>query len=55
MKEGRVKVGLEVTEELQHQILKISKEDGFNDQAEFIRTAVREKIERWKREHPPKA
>lgn len=51
MKEGRVKVGFELTSDLQKQIVQAAKEEGFNDQAEFIRAAVREKIERWKKEH----
>ena len=54
MKEGRVKVGFELTSDLQKQIVQAAKEEGFNDQAEFIRAAVREKIERWRKEHPPK-
>lgn len=54
VKEGRVKVGFELTSDLQKQIVQAAKEEGFNDQAEFIRAAVREKIERWKKEHPPK-
>ena len=51
VKEGRVKVGFELTSDLQKQIVQAAKEEGFNDQAEFIRAAVREKIERWKKEH----
>ena len=54
VKEGRIKVGFELTVELQEDIIKAAKEEGYNDQAEFMRAAVREKIERWKREHPPK-
>ena len=54
VKEGRIKVGFELTVELQEDIVRAAKEQGYNDQAEFMRAAVREKIERWKREHPPK-
>lgn len=51
VKEGRIKVGFELTVEMQEGIIKVAKEEGYNDQAEFMRAAVREKIDGWKREH----
>lgn len=48
----KVKIGLEIPAVLDSQINGIVSQMGYTDRAEFIRAAIREKIERWKKENP---
>ena len=48
----KVKIGLEIPAVLDKQINDIVEKMGYTDRAEFIRAAIREKIESWKKEHP---
>ena len=50
-KRTKVSIGLEIPALLDEQINKIIEEMGYTDRAEFIRAAIREKIERWKKEN----
>ena len=47
----KVSIGFEIPLTLDTQINRIVEEMGYTDRAEFIRAAIREKIDRWKREH----
>jgi metal-responsive CopG/Arc/MetJ family transcriptional regulator len=49
-KPKRVKVGFEITEFMSSDIDILYKELGYNDRAEFMRDAIREKIDRIKKE-----
>ena len=48
----KVKVSFEIPAVLDKQINDIVEKMGYTDRAEFIRAAIREKIESWKKEHP---
>ena len=49
-----VKIGLEITVDLDAEINDAFKKYGYQDRAEFVRDAIREKIDRWKKENPEK-
>lgn len=49
-KPKRVKVSFEITEFMSNDIEKLYRELGYNDRAEFMRDAIREKIDRLKKE-----
>ena len=50
-KPSKVKVGFEIPTKLDDQINAIVEKAGYTDRAEFIRAAIREKIEKWNKEH----
>ena len=47
----KISVGFEIPSTLDEQINIIVKKAGYTDRAEFIRAAIREQIERWKKDH----
>ena len=53
-KPRKVQVGFQMTEPMNSEVNKIVKLSGYQDRAEFIRDAIREKIDRWKKENPEK-
>ena len=53
-KPRKVQVGFQMTESMNSEVNRIVKLSGYQDRAEFIRDAIREKIDRWKKENPEK-
>ena len=53
-KPRKVQVGFQMTEPMNSEVNKIVKLSGYQDRAEFVRDAIREKIDRWKKENPEK-
>ena len=50
-KPKKVKVSFEIPYTLDTQINNIVERMGYTDRAEFIRAAIREKIEKWKKDN----
>ena len=49
-KPRKVQVGFQMTEPMNSEVNKIVKLSGYQDRAEFVRDAINEKIDRWKKE-----
>lgn len=47
----KVSIGFEIPGSLDEQVNAIVEKAGYTDRAEFIRAAIREKIEKWNKEH----
>jgi metal-responsive CopG/Arc/MetJ family transcriptional regulator len=47
----KIKIGLEITQHLNNELDQVWKKAGYNNRADFIRQAIIEKIEKWKKEN----